>query len=103
MQRTVIQIARVRLAEVRPGDVVNGHPDHEQGWFRVVTIRELPSGDLVAAGETNVQSVKGSVFDLVGLQVAKQVDVPGDQPVVANPSVTPAPDEARAPAPTPAN
>ena len=76
MKRTVVQIARVRLADLRQGDVVNGHPEHEHGWFMVQALRQLPSGDLVASGDTSTQAVKGQPFDLVGLQVTKEVDVP---------------------------
>ncbi|MGI9623987.1 MAG: hypothetical protein ACR2PK_14215 [Acidimicrobiales bacterium] len=79
MQRTIVQIARVRLADIRTGDVINGHPDEEYGWFEVRAVRQLPSGDLVAVGDTSQQSVKGSPVDLAGVQVTKQVDVPPGQ------------------------
>lgn len=76
MQRTIVQIARIRLADVRPGDVINGRPDDEYGWFIVRLVRQLPSGDLVASGESTNQSAKGSPVDLVGIQVTKTVDIP---------------------------
>ncbi|MEM7285816.1 MAG: hypothetical protein AAF480_05645 [Actinomycetota bacterium] len=76
MHRTIVQIARMRLADVRPGDVITGHPDDEFGWFVVHVVRQLPSGDLVASGESTSQSVKGSPVDLCGIQVTKQVDIP---------------------------
>ncbi len=76
MERTVVQIARVRIADLRHGDVVNAHPEHEHGWFVVQAVRQLPSGDLVASGDTSIQAVKGQPFDLVGLQVTKTVDLP---------------------------
>lgn len=76
MQRTVVQIARMRLANIRPGDVINGHPEEEFGWFVVRGVRQLPSGDLIASGESTSQSVKGSPVDLVGIQVTKVVDIP---------------------------
>jgi len=50
MQRTVVQIARVRMADLRRGDVINAKPDADQGWFMVQTMRQLPSGELVAGG-----------------------------------------------------
>lgn len=75
MQRTIVQIARMRLADVRTGDVVNGHPDDEFGWFEVRAIRQLPSGDLVAMGDSSQQSVKGSPVDLTGVQMTKQIEV----------------------------
>lgn len=76
MQRTVVQIARMRLANVRPGDVISGHPDDEFGWFVVRGLRQLPSGDLIASGEATNESVKGAPVDLVGIQVTKLVDIP---------------------------
>ena len=76
MQRTVVQIARMRLADVRPGDVISNHPEEEFGWFIVRNLRQLPSGDLIASGETTSQSVKGSPVDMVGIQVTKSVDIP---------------------------
>ena len=76
MQRTVIQIARMRLANVRPGDVISSHPEDEFGWFVVRGLRQLPSGDLIASGESTNDSVKGSPVDLVGVQVTKMVDIP---------------------------
>ena len=42
----------------------------------VQTMRQLPSGDLVASGDTSTQAVKGQPFDLVGLQITKEVEVP---------------------------
>ncbi len=76
MQRTIVQIARMRLADVRPGDIVNGHPDEELGWFEVQEIRHLPSGELVAGGRASTQAAKGAPWDLVGIQMTKQIEVP---------------------------
>ena len=73
MERTVIQIARVRIADLRRGDVVNQHPDDDLGWFVVQDMRQLPSGELVASGTTSNQNVKGDPVDIVGLQIAKHV------------------------------
>lgn len=74
-QRTIVQIARMRLADVTEGDVVNGQPDNEHGWFEVCEVRELPSGERVAAGAASTQSVKGSTWDLLGVQIAKAIEV----------------------------
>lgn len=73
MERTVIQIARVRIADLRRGDVVNQHPDDDLGWFVVHEMRQLPSGELVANGTTAKQSLKGDAVDIVGLQIAKHI------------------------------
>jgi len=75
-KRVVIQVAHVRMGDLRVDDVVNGKPAAEQGWFRIQMICQLPSGDLVATGETTAYSLKGSPWDLVGIQVAKRVDLP---------------------------
>lgn len=75
MQRTVIQIARVRMADLRRGDVINGRPEDDQGWFMVQTMRQLPSGELVAGGASTNQTAKGQPFDLCGVQVTKQIEV----------------------------
>ena len=76
MQRTIVQIARMRLADIGVGDIVNGHPDREHGWFRVQVVRRLPSGELIATGAISTETVKGSRWDIVGVQITKQVDVP---------------------------
>lgn len=75
MQRTVVQIARIRIQDLERGDVVNSDPDAELGWFMVLTKRELPSGELIVSGESTTDTVKGRSFDLVGVQVTKQVEV----------------------------
>lgn len=80
MQRPIVQIARMRLADIRAGDIVNGHPDDELGWFEVQEIRHLPSGELVAGGRLSTQAAKGSPWDLVGFQVVKQVEVAMREP-----------------------
>lgn len=88
MQRTIVQIARIRLADLEPGDIVNGHPDDEFGWFEVRVLRQLPSGDLVCTGDAATQSVKGSPWDLIGIQVTKQVDIPQAEFAEETPHVT---------------
>ena len=82
MTRTIVQIARIRLIDVEPGDIVSGRPDDEFGWFEVHSVRELPSGDLVASGPTSTQSIKGSEWDLVGIQVTKQVEIAREPQVI---------------------
>jgi hypothetical protein len=80
MQRTIVQIARMRLADLQPGDIVNSNPEHELGWFEIQLIRQLPSGELVASGQTQTQTAKGMPWDLVGVQIVKQVDAPHSSP-----------------------
>lgn len=75
MKRTIVQIARIRLGDVQPGDVINLRPDAEHGWFPVKIMRQLPSGDLVATGENSGYNVKATPWDLVGIQVLKVVDM----------------------------
>jgi hypothetical protein len=80
MQRTIVQIARMRLADLQPGDVINSNPEHELGWFEIQVIRQLPSGELVASGQIQTQTAKGMPRDLVGVQITKQVDEPDSAP-----------------------
>ena len=83
MQRTVVQSARMRIADLEVGDVVNGHPEEEFGWFEVQTIRQLPSGEIVANGRSSAQAVKGSPYDLIGVQFTKVVEVKQPAPAQA--------------------
>ena len=75
MERTNVQIARIRLGDINVGDIVNGHPEKESGWFQVRVVRKLPSGELVAGGASSTESVKGSRWDLLGVQITKQVNI----------------------------
>jgi hypothetical protein len=75
LQRTIVQIARMRLADIIEGDIVNGQPDNEQGWFEVCEVRDLPSGERVATGAASTQSVKGATWDLLGVQIVKSIEV----------------------------
>lgn len=76
------------MADVREGDVVNFHPDRDHGWFRVLEIRIIPSGEIILSGETNVQSIKAGRFDLIGLQVPKVVALGDPQPATGEPHQT---------------
>lgn len=76
MRRTIVQVARIRLGDVEPGDIINGRPDTDHGWFVVEMIRELPSGDLVVTGASTADNVKATPWDLVGIQVTKKIEIP---------------------------
>lgn len=73
--RTIVQIARMRLADITKGDTINGQPDSEDGWFEVRSVRALPSGERVVAGKSSTQSIKGASWDLIGGQIAKNIEV----------------------------
>ena len=80
MQRTIVQIARIRLGDVQPGDIINAKPEDEIGWFEIQVLRQLPSGELIANGATQAQAAKGMAWDLVGVQITKQIEMPTRAP-----------------------
>lgn len=97
MERTIVQIARIRLGDINVGDIVSGHPEKESGWFQVRVLRKLPSGELVAGGSASTESVKGSRWDLVGVQITKQVNIaPAPIPAPSHPEAVEAPAPAAA-------
>lgn len=77
MQRTIVQITRMRISDVVEGDVINNDPDGTRGWFEVGVIRRLHDGTLSLCSENGRNSCNGSESDIVGVQVAKVVDIAG--------------------------
>ena len=76
MVRTIVQVIQVRMRDVPPGDVINKNGDDVRGWFLVKDIQELPSGDIAVLAESDKNSINGGAYDLVGVQIAKAVEVP---------------------------
>ncbi len=76
MVRTIVQVIQVRMRDVHPGDVINKNGDDVRGWFLVKDTQELPSGDIAVLAESDKNSINGGAYDLVGVQIAKAVEVP---------------------------
>ena len=77
MQRTFVRIATMRILDLAVGDVVNREPDARSGWFVVEDIRRLPSGEINVTNAASKRSVVGAPHDIVGVQVAKNVEQSG--------------------------
>lgn len=76
MLRTVVQVIQVRMRDVHPGDIINKSLDDPKGWFRVQDTEELHTGDYSIIAASAGDSINGAPYDMVGLQIAKQVDAP---------------------------
>lgn len=83
MQRTIVQVMTVRMADVLPGDIVNKNADRPIGWFEVVELQELPNNGIVLAAKSDRDSVNGTIYDMVGVQLTKVVEVPDATPRAA--------------------
>ena len=75
MQRTVVQITRMRISDLRAGDVANTDPDATRGWFIVDTVRELTNGEFAVSNASERKSINGAGDDIVGLQIHKTVEI----------------------------
>lgn len=80
MQRTIVQVTKIRFIDTEPGDIVNGHPEAAEGWFEADEVRTLPNGEITVANHASRNSITGAPHDLLGLQVHKTVEMP---PVLA--------------------
>ena len=76
MQRTLVQVMQVRMADLHPGDIVNKNHDDARGWFEVKQINDLPNGGIVVEAATEKDSINGGPYDIVGVQVTKGVEIP---------------------------
>lgn len=76
MQRTIIQVMQVRMSDVQPGDVVNKNHGDAKGWFEVREVEELHTKDILLHAYSEKNSINGAPNDIVGVQVAKVVEVP---------------------------
>ncbi|MFW2380441.1 MAG: hypothetical protein ACN4GZ_01695 [Acidimicrobiales bacterium] len=77
MHRRIIKTAKVRIVDSHVGDIVNRNPDAEKGWFQVAEIKTLFNGDLQLADETSYITITGGDNDLIGVQFAQLIEVPG--------------------------
>ncbi len=76
MQRTIVQVMQVRIMDLRPGDIVNKNHADSRGWFKVIDIQELPNGDVSVIAERASDSMNSAPYDIVGVQLAKAVEIP---------------------------
>jgi len=76
MVRTIVQVIQIRMSDVQPGDIVNKNADSAHGWFVAKDTQELHSGDVAVLAESDKDSINGGPYDLVGVQIAKQVNAP---------------------------
>lgn len=76
MQRTIVQVMQVRMSDILPGDIVNKNHEDARGWFEVKELSHLHSGDVAVLAHTEKDSINGAPHDIVGVQVAKVVEIP---------------------------
>jgi hypothetical protein len=76
MQRNFVQVARIRIREIVPGDVVNRLPDETRGWFVAALIEDLFDGTISISDATRAESFSGGPLDIVGVQTTKLIDLP---------------------------
>lgn len=76
MVRTIVQVTQVRMRDVHPGDIINKNHDDSRGWFEVVDVQELHTGQYAIVADSADDSINGGPFDMVGVQIAKNVDIP---------------------------
>ena len=77
MQRTIVNVARMRIIDLAVGDVINRDTEAASGWFEVAEIRRLPDGDLSVSGTATRDNVMGRENDIVGVQIPKVVEQNG--------------------------
>ncbi len=76
MQRSAIQVVKMRLGDLQTGDVVNKHPDESKGWFIVKGLQKLPNGGLSVEAMNPKDSINGQPQDLVGVQIRYAIEMP---------------------------
>ncbi len=75
MKRNLIQIARIRMEEVVPGDVVNRVPEDTRGWFVAAVVEQLFDGTLQISDRTRHSSFSAGALDIVGVQLLKPIEL----------------------------
>ncbi len=83
MQRTIVQVMQVRMCDVLPGDIVNKKADSPIGWFECTGLHDLPNNGIVVQAHSDRDSVNGTIYDMIGVQITKVVEVPDSQPKAA--------------------
>ena len=86
MQRRIVQIAKMCVADVRVGDAVASDPNGPRGWFVVDEVVRLTSGEVALVGDRGRSTITAGPRDIVGLQVRQSVEM-----AVEEPDATPVP------------
>ena len=93
MQRPTVRVTRMRIKDLRPGDVVNKDPEAMHGWFAMTELRPLHDGTVSVVSPVITLTFSGYPDDLVGVQVLVPMDFPtAPQPTApgaASPGGTP--------------
>ena len=76
MQRPTVRVTRMRIKDLRPGDVVNKDPEAMQGWFAMSDLRPLHDGSVSVVSPVITLTFSGYPDDLVGVQVLVPMDFP---------------------------
>ncbi|MEZ5341765.1 MAG: hypothetical protein R2706_10010 [Acidimicrobiales bacterium] len=71
MERSVVQIACIRIRDAVVGDVVNRDPDSNRGWFEIDGIEPLHDGSWALLNQVTNTSITGTPVDIIGIQVLK--------------------------------
>ena len=83
-KRRFVKVARMRLADAEEGDIVNRHPEAEEGWFAVAKKHRLFNGDIQLSDTTADNTVSGKDFEIVGVQFVSDAEVPEQPPIPAH-------------------
>ena len=73
----------MRMKDVVVGDVVSRTPHEREGWFQVGVISRMFDGKLQVTDVAGDLAVSGSDFDLIGVQVITELELPVEEIVVA--------------------
>ena len=74
MQRPTVRVTKMRIWDLRPGDVVNRDPEAMQGWFSLTELRPLHDGSVSVVSPVITLTFGGCPDDLVGVQVLVPMD-----------------------------
>ncbi len=80
-QRRFVKVARMRIADVEEGDVVNARPDNEEGWFAVAKKHRLFNGQLQLSDYQADKAISADDFEIVGVQFVSDAEVPDQPPI----------------------
>ena len=80
MARSIVQVARMRISDVVPGDVVSRQPEDTEGWFEVARMEVLFDGSISLSDLDRRSSFAAQPMDIVGVQLLKAVEMPTPVP-----------------------
>ncbi len=73
----------MRMKDVAIGDVVSRTPHDREGWFQVGVISRMFDGKLQVTDAGGDLAVSGNDFDLIGVQVITELELPQEEIVDA--------------------